>query len=66
MCKICPQLASHLWSQVNSIIGRRQCVNGTTPTLSLDSINDHLYFQNVAISSQHQPASSYVLLSRWD
>ena len=36
-------------------------MNGTTPTLSLDLINDH--FQTVTISSQHQPASSYVLPS---
>ena len=36
-------------------------MNGATPQLSLDSINDH--FQNVAISCQHQPASSYVLPS---
>ena len=59
--KVCPQLAAHLWSRVNSIIGRRKCMNGATPQLSLDSINDH--FQNVAISCQHQPASSYVLPS---
>ena len=59
--KVCPQLAAHLWSKVNFIIGRQKCVNGATPQLSLDSINDH--FQNVAVSGEHQPASCYVLPS---
>ena len=57
--KLCPQLAADLWSQVNSIIGRRQCINKTTPMLSLDLVNDQ--FQNVAITSQHKPASHFVL-----
>ena len=59
--KVCPQLAAHLWTQVNSIIGQRKCVNNHTSVLSLDSINDH--FQNVEVSGRHEPASSYVLPS---
>ena len=58
---LCPQLAAHLWSQVNSIIGQRQCINKTTPMLSLDLVNDQ--FQNVAITSQHKPAGHFVLPS---
>ena len=59
--KVCPQLAAHLWTQVNSIIGQRKCVNNYTSVLSLDSINDH--FQNIEVSDRHEHASSYVLPS---
>ena len=59
--RLCPQLAAHLWSQVNSIIGQRQCMDKTTPMLSLDLVNDH--FQSVAITGLHRPASLYVLPS---
>ena len=34
--KVYPQLAAHLWTQVNSIIGRQKCVNKPTSVLSLD------------------------------
>ena len=55
-----PHSAADLWSGVNKVSGR-YCIrknNTKNTTLSLDSIND--FFQTVAISTSHEPASSFI------
>ena len=57
-----PKFAAVLWSEINKIIGRHKPCKSSLRSiarLSLDSINN--FFRTVAVSHDHQPASSYVV-----
>ena len=54
-----PRLSAQLWSGVNNILGRcRSHCDGVTCPLSPDRVNN--FFQNVAISCDHQPACNFI------
>ena len=55
-----PTSSAHLWAGVNNVIGRDSSNHHSaidSKRLSLDDINE--FFHNVAITINHQPASSF-------
>jgi len=55
-----PSSSACLWAGINNVIGRDNSNNHTTidsKKLSLDDINE--FFRNIAITTSHQPASSF-------